>query len=128
MCTRRRAIRSIVIIGATHTTRQSTRFGFALSPGLDIDYRGESDRDALLQKLAPLLDAGVEWVVLALDDIANRPGLAIEQVDLTAWLLDSLRSRRAGIRLTLVPTEYVGTRPTSYLEVLAAGVPAGVGV
>ncbi|HEY4400407.1 MAG TPA: protein O-GlcNAcase, partial [Acidimicrobiia bacterium] len=113
---------------AEHATRLSTRFGFALSPGLDIDYRGGRDQDALLQKLAPLLDAGVEWVVLALDDIPNRPGLALEQVDLTAWLLDSLRSRRADIRLTLVPTEYVGTRPTSYLEDLAAGLPADVDV
>ena len=99
-----------------------------LSPGLDIDYRGGRDQDALLQKLAPLLDAGVEWFVLALDDIPNRPGLALEQVDLSAWLLDSLRSRRADIRLTLVPTEYVGTRPTSYLEDLAAGLPAEIDV
>ena len=113
---------------AEHATRQSTSFGFALSPGLDIDYRDGRDQDALLQKLAPLLDAGVDWVVLALDDIPNRPGLALEQVDLSAWLLDSLRSRRADIRLTLVPTEYVGTRPTSYLEDLAAGLSAEIDV
>src|SRR5437763_3358045 len=113
---------------AHHTTRHSTRFGFALSPGLDVDYRGQRDRDALLQKLAPLLDAGVEWVVLALDDIPNRPDLAREQADLTAWLRDSLRSRRADIHLTLVPTEYVGTRPTSYLADLAAGLPSDVDV
>jgi hyaluronoglucosaminidase len=113
---------------ADHASRRSTRFGFALSPGLDIDYRGEGDRDALLQKLAPLLDAGVEWLVLALDDIPNRPGLALEQTDLTAWLLDALHARRADIRLTLVPTEYVGTRPTSYLADLAAGLPSEVDV
>ena len=54
---------------ARHTGRLGMRFGFALSPGLDIDYRDERDRVVLFEKLAPLLDAGVEWVVLALDDI-----------------------------------------------------------
>ncbi|HKF90787.1 MAG TPA: beta-N-acetylglucosaminidase domain-containing protein [Acidimicrobiia bacterium] len=113
---------------AEHAAQQGTRFGFALSPGLDIDYRSDPDRDALLAKLAPLLDAGVQWVVLALDDIPNRPRLAVEQTDLTAWLLDALRGRQPDLHLTLVPTEYVGTRPTSYLEGLAAELPSDVDV
>jgi hyaluronoglucosaminidase len=113
---------------AEHAERLGTRFGFALSPGLDIDYRSDRDRDALLAKLAPLLDVGVQWVVLALDDIPNRPRLAVEQAELTAWLLDSLRARRPDPHLTLVPTEYIGTRPTSYLEDLAAGLPSDVDV
>jgi hyaluronoglucosaminidase len=113
---------------ARHTARLGIRFGFALSPGLDIDYRDERDRDALFEKLSPLLDIGVEWVVLALDDIPNRPGLAVEQAELTCWLLDALRDRRADTQLTLVPTEYVGTRPTSYLRGLAAGLPPDVDV
>jgi hyaluronoglucosaminidase len=113
---------------AEHAEGHGTRFGFALSPGLDIDYRSGQDRDALLAKLAPLLDAGVQWVVLALDDIPNRPGLAVEQAELTAWLLDALRARRPDPHLTLVPTEYIGTRPTSYLEDLAAGLPSDVDV
>jgi hyaluronoglucosaminidase len=111
-----------------HTEVNGTRFGFALSPGLDIDYRSDGDREALLAKLAPLLDAGVQWVVLALDDIPIRPGLAVEQAELTTWLLDALRSRRPDPHLTLVPTEYIGTRPTSYLEDLAAGLPSDVDV
>ena len=74
---------------ADHADRHGTQFGFALSPGLDIDYRSDQDRDALLAKLAPLLDAGVQWVVLALDDIPNRPGLAVAQAELTTWLLDA---------------------------------------
>ena len=59
----------------------------------------------------------------SLDDIPNRPGLALEQVDLSAWLLDSLRSRRADIRLTLVPTEYVGTRPRPTSRISRPGCP-----
>jgi hyaluronoglucosaminidase len=113
---------------AAHTTGLGTRFGFALSPGLDIEYRDERDRDALLEKLSPLIDAGVEWIVLALDDIPNRPGLADDQADLTAWLFDAVRARRADAHLTLVPTEYVGTRPTSYLGALGDGLPPDVDV
>lgn len=113
---------------AAHTSELGIRFGFALSPGLDIDYRNDQDRGALLDKLSPLLEAGVEWIVLALDDVPNRPHLAHDQADLTAWLLDALRARRPGTQLTLVPTEYVGTRPTAYLRALAAGLPPVVDV
>lgn len=113
---------------AERTKRLGMRFGFALSPGLDIDYRDERDRAALLDKLGPLLEDGVEWIVLALDDIPNRPGLAEDQAELTGWLLDALRARRAGTHLTLVPTEYVGTRATSYLRTLATGLPPDVDV
>lgn len=112
---------------AKRTSSLGIRFGFALSPGLDIDYRDESDRDALVAKLAPLLDVGVEWIVLALDDIPNRPGLAEDQADLTLWLYDALRARQDGTHLTLVPTEYVGTRPSAYLG-LAADLPPDVDV
>jgi hyaluronoglucosaminidase len=113
---------------AEHAAHHATRFGFALSPGLDIEYRNARDRDALVEKLAPLLDLGVAWVVLALDDIPNRPGLALEQGELTAWLLDALQRRRADLHLTLVPTEYVGTQPTPYLEALAGALPREVDV
>lgn len=113
---------------AEHAARNRTRFGFALSPGLDIGYRNARDRDALVEKLAPLLDLGVTWVVLALDDIPNRPGRAAEQAELTAWLLAELRRRHGDAHLTLVPTEYVGTRRTPYLDALGGGLPPEVDV
>jgi hyaluronoglucosaminidase len=99
------------------------RFGFAISPGLDIAYGDDADRAALVAKLRPLLGEGVDWVVLALDDIPNRPGLAAEQVALVRWLAPHVPGR-----LTLVPTEYVGTRPSPYLAELASGLPADVDV
>ena len=99
------------------------RFGFAISPGLDIDYADPEDRAALVAKLSPLLAGGVDWVMLALDDIPNRAGLAAEQADLASWLAEQI-----GVRLTLVPTEYVGVRPSPYLADLAAGLPPDVDV
>jgi len=105
--------------------RLNTRFGFAISPGLDIEYGSALDRAALLTKLTPLIGAGVDWVVLALDDIPARPGLAAQQGALTSWLRDALEP---GVRISLVPTEYIGTRPTPYLVELDAGLPPEVDV
>jgi hyaluronoglucosaminidase len=102
-----------------------TRFGFAISPGLDIEYGAAGDRDVLLAKLAPLVDAGVDWVVLALDDIPNRAGLAAEQVALVGFLREHLP---ADVRISLVPTEYVGTRPSPYLTELDLGLPPDVDI
>ena len=101
----------------------AVRFGFAISPGLDIGYHDDADRAALVAKLRPVLDEGVDWMVLALDDIPNRPGLAADQVALVRWLAPQVDGR-----LTLVPTEYVGTRPSPYLAELASGLPADVDI
>ena len=113
---------------AAYASRCGIEMGFAISPGLDIDYEATHERSALLDKLRPLVGAGVPWVVLALDDIAPAPGLADQQADLVAWLLAALRGLRPDVRLTLVPTEYVGTVSSPYLADLARGVPAEVDV
>ncbi len=110
---------------ATHCAAHATSLGFALSPGLDIDYAGAGDRATLLAKLVPLVDAGVTWIVLALDDIPLADGLARDQAELVTWLVAELADRGAP-ELTVVPTEYVGTRPSPYLRDLDAGMPAGV--
>jgi hyaluronoglucosaminidase len=107
---------------------RATRFGFALSPGLDVAYRDVGDRSALAGKLVPLLDAGVRWFVLALDDIPMQSGLGADQADMAAWLYDALRDRDRDVRVTLVPTEYVGTRPSGYLAELTNGLPDDVDV
>jgi hyaluronoglucosaminidase len=100
------------------------RFGFAVSPGLDIDYSGREDRAALAAKLEPLVERGVDWLVIAFDDIPNRAGLAAEQVALVEWL----QERISGPRLTVVPTEYIGTRPSPYLSELGVGLASTVDV
>ena len=113
---------------AAHADAHGARFGFAISPGLDIEYEAEADRAAVLAKLQPLLAAGVPWFLLLLDDIAMQPGLAPRQAALATWLLVRLRAIRADASLTLCPTEYVGTRPSPYLGELGAGLPDDVDV
>lgn len=99
--------------------------GFAISPGLSIDAGDPADRDALAAKLAPMLDRGVELVVLALDDLPPRPGLGEEHAGLTSWLHGWLDGRAS---LALIPTEYTGTGgATPYLDALS-GLPTGVAI
>ncbi|HEX5615577.1 MAG TPA: beta-N-acetylglucosaminidase domain-containing protein [Acidimicrobiia bacterium] len=100
----------------------------AISPGLDIDYDAPPDRAALLAKLQPLLDVGITWIVLALDDIPLSPGLAPRQGALATWLLDELRGSSADARLTVCPTEYVGTRAGDYLSTLGQHLPMEIDV
>jgi hyaluronoglucosaminidase len=113
---------------AAHADGRGARFGFAISPGLDITYESADDRAAVLAKLRPLLDAGVPWFLLLLDDIPMQPGLAPRQAALATWLLEHLRAARTDVSLTLCPTEYVGTRPSPYLGELGAGLPDDVDV
>jgi hyaluronoglucosaminidase len=99
--------------------------GFAISPGLSIDYASDDDRAALARKIDALVARGVRLICLALDDIPFRDGLGEDHADLTAWLREHLGARAD---LLLVPTEYIGSRQTPYLRALAEGVPADVGI
>ena len=99
----------------SHARAHGARLGFAISPGLDVAYEDAADRTALLAKLEPLLDVGVPWFLLLLDDIPMQPGLAPRQAELAMWLFERLRAARPETSLTVCPTEYVGTRPSPYL-------------
>jgi hyaluronoglucosaminidase len=113
---------------ATHCQRLDVDFGFAISPGLDITYDSDADRAAVIEKVRPLLDAGVSWLLLLLDDIPMRDHLAKQQGDLAAWLDTELRRLAPEAHLTLCPTEYVGTQPSPYLSDLAAALPPAVDI
>jgi hypothetical protein len=98
--------------------------GFGISPGLSIDYASHDDRGALAHKVDQVVGAGVRLVVLALDDIPFGGGpQGVAHAQLTAWLREHLGDRAD---LVLVPTEYVGTASTPYLDALAEGVPGDV--
>ncbi len=98
--------------------------GFAISPGLSIDCDDADDRAALGAKVDQVLAVGARSVVLALDDIPFGGGAqGAAHARLTTWLRDHLGDRAA---LSLIPTEYVGTRSTPHLDALAVGVPEDV--
>lgn len=101
------------------------RVGFAISPGLSMDYGSVADRAALAAKVDQVVGLGIDLICLAVDDLDVRPGLGEDHGALTAWLHEHLGDRA---RLLLVPTEYTGTRSTPYLDALAELVPADVAI
>lgn len=107
---------------AGHCRDHGVDLGFAISPGLDIAYDDAGDRGALVGKLRPFAALGICWFVLALDDVPSVPGAATRQAALARWLLSSLREL-GDIRVTVCPTEYIGTHPSPYLSDLAADLP-----
>lgn len=111
--------------GFTRLAGEGTlQVGFGISPGLSIDCYSHDDRAALAAKVDQVLSVGIRLVVLALDDIpfgGGEQGRA--HAELTTWLRDHLGDRAS---LALVPTEYVGTSTTAYLDELAKGVPDDV--
>ncbi|HET9728478.1 MAG TPA: beta-N-acetylglucosaminidase domain-containing protein, partial [Acidimicrobiia bacterium] len=87
-----------------HAGAHDVQFGFAISPGLDITYDSSSDRALLRDKLVSMLDLGVTWFLLLVDDIPMRAGLAPAQAELAVWLLDAMRTAERAVTLTVCPT------------------------
>ena len=107
---------------ARHCASVGVRMGFAVSPGLDIDYRSPEDLELIVAKLSALRAAGVDWFLLLLDDIPMRTDLAAEQADLAA-ALDHELAADGPFELTICPTEYLGRYPSPYLGELARRSP-----
>ncbi|HTN81500.1 MAG TPA: beta-N-acetylglucosaminidase domain-containing protein [Acidimicrobiales bacterium] len=108
--------------------RSGLRIGVAISPGLSIDDVSTSDRASLLAKIRPLVDLGVVHVGLFLDDLPpdrerSRARRGVDHAALTSWLWEHLGP---DVLTSLVPTEYIGTAPSPYLEGLASNLPAEI--
>jgi hyaluronoglucosaminidase len=120
-----RRFAELVELGA----QRGVRAGFALSPGLEIRYSDATDRARLASKLGAFCTLGARFFSLALDDVptdlqhaSDREtfhSLAAAQISLANDLRASLPDDAL---LWFVPTEYLGTQSTSYLEELGAGL------
>jgi len=109
--------------------------GFAISPGLSIEYSSRTDRDRLTAKLAAFGELGARFFALALDDVPTRlshasdgktfGSLAAAHADLAHAVRDALDP---GAILWLVPTDYLGVEPSVYLETLGARLDPGIEV
>ncbi|MCY0898882.1 MAG: beta-N-acetylglucosaminidase domain-containing protein [Firmicutes bacterium] len=101
--------------------------GFALSPGLDIDFGSGADLEALIAKFQQLARAGIPWLGLFWDDIdpdhSHRdlerfpdPGHA------QAWVTNQCREALATHALAepwvFCPTEYWGRQDSPYRRAL----------
>lgn len=104
------------------------RCGFAISPGLDLDPTSTADLAALHAKVATVVDRGWHWILLAFDDIPLLDGAAAGQAAVANGLLAALLALDPAAELTVVPTEYVGTRPSPYLDALGATLDPRIGL
>ena len=105
--------------------RAGVEVGFAISPGLSIRYSAADDVHALCEKLARFRALGVRFFGLCLDDVPSSlahaedraafASLAAAHVSLAHALRDRLGEQAT---LWLVPTDYLGSGPTDYLEEL----------
>lgn len=105
------------------SNRYSVNFAFAISPGLDIDYSSQSDVDILVRKLDTMMDLGVRYVGLFLDDIPPeiRGGGFRTLAEAQASLANKVFRELSPDKLFLVPTYYWGYEE-SYLRELSESV------
>jgi hyaluronoglucosaminidase len=110
-----------------HLAGVGVRMGVALAPGAEV--AGEAaDRPALWHKLGPLADSGVDWFVLDLDGGRGTAEVGRLHADAVAWVHARLQEAHPGVRLDVLPVQYVGAVPSPYLSVLASRLPTEVGV
>lgn len=105
--------------------RHGVRVGFAISPGVSMVYGAADDRELLQNKIDQFHSAGAQLYCLALDDVPTQllheadqrqyGSLAEAHIDLAhelhRWIGEDAM-------LWLIPTDYVGTEATPYLEQL----------
>lgn len=126
---------------AEHAASQGVDVHYAIAPGLDLRYADASDRLALRDKIAPLIDVGFRGVSLLFDDIASGlsphdaaafASFGVAQADVANELYAWLQGR--DLPLIFCPTEYCDrfARPSledsTYLRDLGAHLDAGIDV
>ncbi len=109
--------------------------GFAVSPGLTIEYGSADDVRQLQAKFLAFQALGARFFCLALDDVptalvyakdvARFTTLAAAHVHLAHAVAEGLGPDST---LWLVPTDYVGTEHTDYLEHLGVALHADIEV
>lgn len=109
--------------------------GFAVSPGLTIEYSAHDDVRALQAKFRGFQALGARFFCLALDDVpttllhaadqARFASLGAAHVHLAHAVADALG---ADATLWVVPTDYVGTEATTYLETLGCDLAPAIEV
>jgi hyaluronoglucosaminidase len=109
--------------------------GFAISPGLSMQYSSAADVAALREKLLAFRQLGARFLSLALDDVPSRlihptdraafGSLAEAHVSVAHAVREALGPE---VTLWLVPTDYVGVDPTDYLETLGEALDPAIEV
>jgi hyaluronoglucosaminidase len=116
-----------------HGRKRGVEVGFAFSPGLSIEYSSAVDRATLREKLATFAQQGARFFALALDDVPSAlvhesdrrafRSLAEAHVALAHELYEAMDDAAT---LWVIPTDYLGTESTDYLEGLGEALPPAI--
>jgi hyaluronoglucosaminidase len=127
----RREFGELVEAGA----RCGVEVGFAVSPGLSIEYSSPGDRRALLAKLEAFRALGSRFLCLALDDVPfelvhapDRRAFASLAAAHAALAHEVFEALAGECSLWLVPTDYLGCGGSDYLAELGASLADGIEV
>jgi hyaluronoglucosaminidase len=119
----------------TRGEKAGVSVGFGVSPGLSIRYSSSEDVRALCGKLRAFAGIGARFFSLAVDDVPSR---LVHEEDLRAF--SSLAEAHValahaiaeavpvGSTLWVVPTDYLGVKPTDYLEEMGAALDPAIEV
>ncbi len=109
--------------------------GFAVSPGLNMEYGAAADVRALQAKFRDFHRLGARFFCLALDDVPTTllhhgdqmrfGSLAAAHVSVAHAVAEAIGDEST---LWLVPTDYVGVESTPYLEILGRDLAASIEV
>jgi hyaluronoglucosaminidase len=118
-----------------HGAQAGVEAGFAIAPGLSMQYASSTDRGLLRDKLLAFRDLGARFLCLALDDVPSTlvhdadaqtfHSLGEAHAEVTCELADALGSE---VTLWLIPTDYAGVQASAYLETLGAALPLEIEV
>ena len=90
-------------------------FIYGLSPGLDVRFSEEQERDRIVQRFAQLQEIGARWFALLFDDLPGEmnqrdaqaySSVAIAQSDVTNRVFRQLKQSDEATRLFFCPTPY----------------------
>jgi len=115
----------------------SIDFNFALSPGLTMRYSDAAHFQKLTTKYDQFIGLGVSSFSIFFDDIDPRLSEpdrtafgvpAVAQVDVTTRLHEYLNNQCPNLKFYFCPTEYRGTKPSTYLRYIGAHLPPEIKV
>jgi len=102
----------------------------AAVPDQDVCFACPADRQVLVDKFRPFVEAGTRTLMVSFDDTVKRSSHAEDAAAygsgdaaygaMNADLLDRLAAAFPGVTVLTVPADYSGTRSTDYLQAFAA--------
>lgn len=111
---------------------------FSISPGLNVCYSSEIDRQIVLDKFIQLSNLGVshfclmwddiDWDLREQSDLAKYSYIEDAQAEFTNWILERLSESKSDFDFTICPMIYWGRNSSSYIKRLSLNLNSTINV